>query len=480
MKSNNKIEVLINGSILLIFSNLIIKAANFFLLPLYTKFLTPDQLGISDIITNMTAFIFPILVCAFDSAFSAFYYDNKNELYRLKVFNTTLFFLIGTSAIALLLVNFSGLLSQLLFTNKKFTIAISVALVSVAANLWFLPFSLLLRIENKMFRFSVITIVSSFTMITLNVYFVVILQWGYFALIVSTAIIQFVQCILYFLLTKVKINLRFWDSKLFWKMLKYAAPLIPMVMVNWVLALSDRYILLYFYGENLVGIYGIAARFVNVLNIITSSIYTAYTAFAFSSYHEETSRQVYGKILNGVFLFISLPCWVISIWGKDIITLMVTKEYYNAYMILSPLLFGQLCYTVNTIVGYGIAFAKKSHYYLISAGAGTIINLVLNVILIPKYGLQAAAVTTFLGYFLMMILSYILAQKVYPCKFDFKQVCVLIILLTGISSIIKSNNLVFRSLIGISGIILNCYLFRLTLKESISIIVYKLKRARGK
>ena len=84
----------VRGSIILTVSNLLIKATNFFLLPLYTSYLSPDQLGVSDSIVSLMSIVTPLLVVAFDSAFGAFYYEEDNDLYKKKIFNTTFFFLL--------------------------------------------------------------------------------------------------------------------------------------------------------------------------------------------------------------------------------------------------------------------------------------------------------------------------------------------------------------------------------------------------
>ena len=94
-----KIIIFLKGSAALLIANLCTKAINFFLLPLYTKYLSPEQLGVSDSITTMTSLFFPILVLGLDSAYSAFYFDEKTDVYKNKVFSTTSFTLVLTSVV---------------------------------------------------------------------------------------------------------------------------------------------------------------------------------------------------------------------------------------------------------------------------------------------------------------------------------------------------------------------------------------------
>ena len=66
------LKALLQGALILAISNVVLKAINFFLLPLYTAYLTPEQLGINDAIANFTSLVYTLLVLSFDAAFSAF------------------------------------------------------------------------------------------------------------------------------------------------------------------------------------------------------------------------------------------------------------------------------------------------------------------------------------------------------------------------------------------------------------------------
>ena len=84
--SRTKLIEFLKGGTILVISNVCLKAINFFLLPLYTKYLTPVMLGISDTVTTFTALLFPLLVLGLDSAYSAFYFD-KEENRQDKVYS---------------------------------------------------------------------------------------------------------------------------------------------------------------------------------------------------------------------------------------------------------------------------------------------------------------------------------------------------------------------------------------------------------
>ena len=407
----------IKGSAILIVSNLVIKGINFLLLPLYTKYLTPAELGVSDTITGVTSIIFPLLVMGLDSAFSAFYFDEKSQEYKDKVFNTIWLTIVIASVVPMIVSVFSEYISLLLFGSEQYTILVGVALVSVTMNLWYLPLALLMRMENRMMVFALVNIAASLTMILLNIIFVSIFEWGAYSLIVSTAITQGVQFILYLIFGKIKFKISSYDKKLIKKILKYSLPLVPAVLATWILNMSDRYIINYFHGEWEVGLYGIAARFGTIISLFANGVYMSYTTFAYDKKGESDAKQQYSRILSAFIFVLLLICMTVSVYSKEIVGIMTEDSYRESYRMMAPILWSQLLYGVNTLVGYAIGFEKKSYLNLIATSTGAIINVILNVMFIPKYGALAAAYTTSFSFALMTALTYVFAQKIYYVEY---------------------------------------------------------------
>lgn len=420
-QSGGRLKAFVQSSAILILSNIILKAINFFLLPLYTKYLTPQMLGISDTVTSLTGLLFPLLVMGMDSAYSAFYYDQLPGREKT-VFNTTKTVLLATSVLPLAGCLFSRPLAQLFFGSGTYALAMTLALCSVSFNLWYLPFALELRLQNRMALFGAVNIMASLLMVGLNVLFVSVWHIGEYALILSSAIVQLAQLVLYLCLTRERYRHALFDRVLLKQMLRYALPLVPTGIVMWILTLSDRYVLLYFRGEAEVGLYGIGSRFVTLLNVMISGVTMAYTTFAFGSKKDEGAQKNYAKILDVLYVCLAAVCFTFSLFGKEIIRLMADASYQTAYLAMRDMMFSQLIYGLYTITSYGIYFEKKSKYVLYAASAAAVVNLVLNVLLIPRYGFAAAAATTLVGYVVLFSISYLAAQKLYPCPFGIKRI----------------------------------------------------------
>ena len=418
----NKVTSFIKGSSILVISNVCLKAINFFLLPLYTNNLTPSMIGVSDSITNLTGIMLPILTMGLDSAFSAFYFDKDDSNRSDKVYSTLALFFIILGFIPLFLMIVASPISQFLFKSKDYYYIVRFAMISVSFNLWYLPYSLELRLKNKMLLFGLSNILASLTMILLNILFVSVIHLGEASLVLSTMFVNVEQLFVLFAFVRNVPKRNNFDSILLKKMLMFAIPLMPMTLMMWVLSLSDRYVLLHYHGSGVVGLYGIGFRFTNLLNVVISAVSMAYTTFAFSSRDDTNSKKNYYYIYSIESLLLMAIAFTFGLFGKEIIQIMTSASYETSYVALRDLMFAQTFYAMTSIVGYGIYFEKKSIYSLMAVTAGAMINLLLNFILIPQYGIQAAAFTTLIGYCVNYFLTLYFSEKLYPCDYGHKKV----------------------------------------------------------
>ena len=331
MSLKRKLILFLQGSMILTIANISTKAINFFLLPLYTKYLTPEQLGVSDTITTFTSLVSPFLILGLDSAFSAFYFDDEDLGYKKKVFTSISFILMITSIVPIILMLFAGPVSNLLFQKVEYSYIVILSLASLSLQLWYLPFSIYLRVENRMKAYGIITTVASLIMIVSNIITVSIFKMGASALIVSTCVTNVAMLIMYGLVSRILPKKEYFDIPLSKRLLKYSIPLVPTVVSTWILTASSRIMLVRFVGEEAVGLYGIATRFITVINVFTNSVSTAYTTFAYSSKDDESGPIVYSKILNVLYLLLASVVFFIAMFSKEILYLMVDPQYHEAY-----------------------------------------------------------------------------------------------------------------------------------------------------
>lgn len=473
MSDTNKLKSFFKGSAVLILSNICLKAINFFLLPLYTDHLTPHMLGVSDTVTSFTGLLFPILVMGLDSAYSAFYFDKEDKKRSQSVYNSIIFMMMLIGIIPIIGCVFSGPIASFIFGTPEAKTVIWVALLSVTFNLWYLPFSLEIRLQNRMTIFGLLTVTASLSMIGLNILFVSVLNMGEMSLILSSAIVNLFQLLLFGMCAKTRINYREIDFNLIKKMLRFAIPLVPTVIAMWLLNLSDRYVLLHFHGETSVGIYGIGSRFVILMNVVISAVSMAYTTFAYSNVENPEAKKQYRIVLNLMYVALIGMGFTLSLFSKELIQLMTSAEYATAYKPMRDMMFSQIIYGISTITGYGIFFAKKSQYSLFSTVAGAAVNLILNFIFIPQYGIVAAAATTLIGYLIMFGISYFFSRKLYPCDYGMKLIGINMVVLYVVSFFCEEMSVMIKICIWLLAALGTLVMFRKRLFEFWNLITKK-------
>lgn len=417
MNTKSNLTMFARGVGVITVANILTKAANFFLLPLYTAHISPDQMGIYETIVSITSFVLPLLILALDSSFSAFYFDIDSDEYRQSVFSTISGTLFVSSSLLLVLIPVAPALSRMVFGTSHYSHIFAFALCGAAISMWHLPISLSLRMNNRLTLYAVISLAGALVSIGVNIYLILFRKMGINALVISGLIMNIFLFVLYYVFSGISYQRGRFDLALLKRMITYSLPLLPLLMIRWVLSSSDRFILLKYAGSSETGIYGIADKFPSILSLLTNGITISYSAFAFSSVKEKNSKSQFIAIqaLTHVVL-LSLTIIVASI-AKEVVGLMADPAYISANRLLGPLLLGQVCHISSVLIAYAFAFVRKSYLNLIPTTVGAIINLILNLILIPLYGSYAAALTTMVGYACILLLTYWLAKRYFPCNY---------------------------------------------------------------
>ena len=471
------LKALLQGTAILTLSNITLKAINFFLLPLYTAYLTPEMLGINDAISNFTSLVYTLLVIAFDSAFSAFYYDKPDEEHRIRVLSTVWFTLFSTSLVAVSLCVLSSQISLLLFSSADYALAIQLSLLGVVLNLLWLPFSLDLRVRNKMGLYSIGTITASVSMILLNVFFVVFLEMGYYSLILSSLIVNLLELVLFSTFCRKTPKPKFFDKQLMASMLKYSLPLMPSAFAYWIIQLASTYIIMGFGTTSDAGVYGVATRCATVVNMVSSAFFMSYTAYAFQkATSDPNAPKSFARILSIFFILFAIICLMGSLLGKEVIGIMAAEEYWAAAAILPGLLFGQMFYGLSQVAGYGLSIVKKPVYISISVFCSAGLSLILNIALIASIGPVGASFASAIAYACLFALVVHFAQKQYPCPFELGKITLCSCAIISISALCFSFALPIRLLAIVVGMALIAFIFRDALRDAGQVAKELLKR----
>ncbi len=235
-----------------------------------------------------------------------------------------------------------------------------------------------------------------------------------------TAQISIISVLAYFVLRNAPISLQAFSPSMMKDMLIYGIPLLGNELVYTILSLGDRYIIQWQLGSEPLGEYAAAynlCEYVKMMLVI--SLFQAIRPMYFKLWAEKgkAETQVFVEKSLYFYLLICFPVVAgVSLIGPALLTLLTSGKYSEGAVVIPYIIAGLMVYGAHSMLGAGIMIKKSSVLVWITLAAA-IVNIVLNFILIPYFGIEGAAIATLLAYLLMTVLEASYSQKILPVLF---------------------------------------------------------------
>ena len=187
-----------------------------------------------------------------------------------------------------------------------------------------------------------------------------------------------------------------------------------------------------------LAIYGANYKIGVLMAIFTQSFRMAFEPFFFKESKQNANTDVYSKALK-FFTIFGMLIYAFVLLFLPLVNKLLTPEYYEGNKIIPFILLGQLFFGIYYSFSIWYKVTDKTFYGIIMSFAGLTVNTILNIWLVPIIGYMGAAISTFVGYFLMMSLSYFLGNYYYPIHYPALRILGYIIF---ISTLVYFNDLV--------------------------------------
>ena len=373
----------------------------FILLPLYTRFLTPGDYGISSLLvtTNSVATIFAQWGIG-SAIFREVIYHGRDES---EVESTALYFLIGEAGLffgALILL--SNQISNLIFGPDSQAYLLRLTFLTGFLQMIQVVFMARLRIREQSSLYSVLSVSRFLVGTVFNIYFVAVLQRGVPGLVMATLITTALFCIIYLALMVRHLKFSF-SLPALRSMLRFSVPLVPGNLASLVMTSADRYFLQHYSTTAEVGLYSLGYKIGLVMNLIVQAVQLAWPAQMFEIMKDPDAEKKFSRILT-IYIagagFISLG---FSILAPEILVVMTTPGYYSASTVVPLILLSYLFYGVRFMTNMGLVRENRLQYASMVIVGTALLNLGLNYWLIPRYGILGAAWATLISYSVLLI-----------------------------------------------------------------------------
>jgi O-antigen/teichoic acid export membrane protein len=185
---------------------------------------------------------------------------------------------------------------------------------------------------------------------------------------------------------------------------------------------SDRFFLVKLAGAKEVGLYSIGVRLASAIILFLAAFRTAWPAFAYSIEDDREAARAYSYVLTYIVVITSWMALALGVLAPWLVRLLTTPEFYDAERVVAPLAFAAAAFGAYIVVVIGIGRARKTRSNWAISGVAALLNVVLNVTLIPSFGMMGAAVATIGAYAALFLGMAWKAQRVFPVPYQWRRV----------------------------------------------------------
>lgn len=436
----------------MLLGNLASKMLSFFLIPLYTSFLSKEEYGLIDVYFITASLIFPFIsLCIYEATLRMLLDNNDNK---------------GDILYNCLFVNICGIIAFtlcfIIFCFFRFNLSLLLFYMYCVADLFYMNMMYIARGMNRMDSFAIASLICAGTILTLNIIFLAFLKWSangcigaYVLSFILSGIFLIFHSGIYKHLTFSKSDTTKQTAK---RMLAYSIPLIPNSISWWINSSLDKYILIFFCGIASNGLFAISGKIPSLLSIVSNSFVGAWQISSVENFGSEQSKYFFSDIYEKIIAISTICASFIILCIKPIASILFKNEFYDAWRCSSILIYASMFYSFGAFFGTVFTSAKKTCPIFITTLIGAVLNFFLNILLIPPYKEIGAALATLLCFVFVFFLRFVISKSYLSFKIHYwNNIAAYILIGVQILATIQS----FHFWPGIS---LVCFLLVITLK----------------
>lgn len=391
---------------------------------LYTKYLSPSDSGIKDLLELTALFLQPIFTFALQEYLIRFGLDknyDKKQVFTTSAVITTVGMLIMSVFIPML-----GVVSATRYV-RGYSLMLAVYVITSSLRMLCQQF---VRSLDKVKLFSLDGILATLSLFAFNMVFIAGFHWGVKGFMLAVILSDFCSAVFLFIAANLGKYARrnSFSPKLAREMIHFAAPLIPTIVMWTITSLSDRLFINQMHsdrvqlGESAVGIYSYANKIPNLISMVSTIFFQAWNMSAISENDSADRSNFYSKVYSAyeAVLFIASAGLLLLI--KPVTSVLINSSNYSEYgsvYIYTPILIVAVLFmSLNQFLSSIYSATKNTKNSFWTAFAACIVNLIMNYFLIPEWGIQGAAIATLFSYYFCFWLRIIDARYYVPFKFS--------------------------------------------------------------
>jgi O-antigen/teichoic acid export membrane protein len=409
------------------------KAIAFILLPVYTTRLAVSEYGSLGLLTTTGSILSVIFILGMNYGLFRLYFDYKDEK-RRKALISTAFYIIVISNLTLFTIGFvfSRQLSHIVFGSYDYRLHfILITVITIFEIFNMLP-SVILQAEKKSVVFISLQLTFLVIRLGLIIYLIISRGLGIMGVLIGNVSVGFLSCLVYYIYIRRELVARFLRTEAV-NMLKIGLPLIPSSLSVFVFNSIDRYFLNYYTNLDEVGLYNLAYNFGNLVTVLFATpLALIWPAMFLSVKNHKNIKEFYTRAFTYTSFIAFFIFLAISLLSKEAIEAFANEEYWAAYSVVPIIVLTYAIWALRKNILVAVILKKKTQSQALIFFVGAVINIGLNFLLIPRYGIMGAASSTIITYIIIMIILFIYSWKLMEVNFEWFRVFKIIMVTAAI------------------------------------------------
>ncbi|HNF84020.1 MAG TPA: lipopolysaccharide biosynthesis protein [Solirubrobacterales bacterium] len=385
------------------------------LLPLYTRYLTPADYGAAEVMFSAVVAASIIIRLGVVEALLRFYYKQGEEPAAVVSTSFATLFWAGLISV-IVLMPFAGPISQLLLGESEPTLG-RIAIVGLFVLTLSEYLLTIFRLDERARAFFTVTMLSVLITIPVTVILVVPLDLGAEGLLAGsygTGLAIVLGLIFY---NRRRLALAP-DRPLLKRMMAFGLPTMPAELSLYSLSFIDRILIARKLGLAEAGLYSIAIKMSQGIAVLVRGFQLAFPPLAYSIQDDDEARLAYSAVVTWfvtVMAFVVSFLWLIAPW---IVGLLAAPEFSEAADVVGPVSAGAALYALYMVLLVVLGRTGRTEYNLPATIAGLVVNVGLNLLLLPLWGIIGAGVALVVSYLVVVVLMYLFTQRLFPVPYE--------------------------------------------------------------
>ncbi len=404
--------------------NLLRRAVGFFMLPIYTRYLTTSDYGVIEMLGTVLDFVAIIVGLRVGEALFRFYSEYEDLQEKNEVISTGLFLVAALNIFGILAVFlFSKPLSLLLFDSSNYArLLVLFSFTLLGAALIEIPMAYLRALQRPWFFvfFSTLHLLIQFS---LNIYFVVVkgmrVEGVVYGAVLSTSLMSII--LLTYTIRQTGLSFSLAKAR---QLFSFSWPLIITSFIAFYIVFGDRYFLKFYWGLSEVGIYGLGNKFGLLISFVVNPFFNIWQSERYSIVKHDNAESQFHNIILVFSIILILMVVFLSITIEDILRVMAAQSFWEAHKVVPLLLSAYAFDALYNITNLGILIQKRTYLFIYGNLIAAAVITVGYIVLIPSMGAMGAAWATLCAYFVRFLWITYQSQKLYNLKIPWKEILI--------------------------------------------------------